>query len=341
MILSVDQLNGQLAKFLTEQLPDQVVVVTSMPVKIQCLSLLYNLETFDVIEIPDGEAGKSLETAEFIWASFHRLNITRKSVVIAVGGGSVLDIVGFAASTYMRGIQVVYIPTTLLAMVDSSEGGKTGLNFNGVKNLIGTFSQPTAILYSAEFLKSLPSIELLSGWAEIFKHGILEGHKIWELIQNGIPNIEDPIWETLIEENIRFKQSIVTADFKENGPRKLLNLGHTIGHALEALNYSNQEINHGICVANGMVIEAYIAHQLNLISPLAMKSIEDYCWKLFPKISVETTQIPLLLEIIKSDKKNNHHTLKFTLPQDIGKVNYDVAVKPEIIETILINWSQK
>ncbi len=139
MILSVDQLNGQLAKFLTEHRPDQVVVVTSVPVKIHCLSLLYNLETFDIIEIPDGETGKSLETAELIWTNFHRLNITRKSIIVAVGGGSVLDIAGFAASTFMRGIRIVYIPTTLLAMVDSSEGGKTGLNFNGVKNLIGAF----------------------------------------------------------------------------------------------------------------------------------------------------------------------------------------------------------
>ncbi len=341
MILSIDQLNGQLAKFLTEKLPDQVVVVTSLPVKIHCLSLLYNLETFDVIEIPDGEIGKSIETAEFIWNNFQKLNITRKSVVIAVGGGSVLDIAGFATSTYMRGIQIIYVPTTLLAMVDSSEGGKTGLNFNGIKNLIGTFSQPTAILYSTEFLKSLPSFEILSGWAEIFKHGILEGQKIWELIQNGIPNIDDSIWETLIEENIKFKQSIVGADFKENGPRKLLNLGHTVGHAIEALNYNNPDVNHGICVANGMVIEAQIANQLNLISSSALKSIEDYCWQHFPKILVESNQISQLMEIIHSDKKNNHQTLKFTLPIEIGNVNYDVPVKEEIIESVLLKWILK
>ncbi len=133
----------------------------------------------------------------------------------------------------------------------------------------------------------------------------------------------------------------MSLDFKENGPRKLLNLGHTVGHALEALNYTNPDVNHGICVANGMVIEAHIANQLNLITPSALKSIEDYCWQHFPKIPVEIHQLSELMEMIQSDKKNNHQTLKFTLPKDIGDVNYDVAVKKEIVETVLFNLAQK
>lgn len=339
MILSVDQLNAQIAAHLTEHSPDQVVVVTSQSVNLHCLHLLYHLEIFDVIQIPDGENCKTIEVAQTIWSQFSNFNITRKSIIVALGGGSVLDITGFCAATFMRGIHVVYIPTTLLALVDSAEGGKNGLNFGNIKNLIGTFNQPHLILNSIEFIKTLPKFELLSGWAEIVKHGILEGQFIWENIQTGIPELEHPIWPTLIEHNIRFKQSVVAKDFKETGERKLLNLGHTIGHALEALNINNPEINHGICVANGILIEAEISKSLNLANQTFVEHLNSLIWKEFPKIPFSKDEIPALIQLIKADKKNNHNQLNFTLPVDIGQVHFDVPVDENIIFNTLMNWN--
>ena len=338
MILSVDQLNAQIATHLTNHSPDQVVVVTSKSVKIHCLHFLYHLETFDVIEIPDGENCKTIEIAQTIWEQFSKLKVTRKSIIIALGGGSVLDITGFCAATFMRGVHIVYIPTTLLALVDSAEGGKNGLNFGSIKNLIGTFNQPNLILNSFDFVQTLPKNELLSGWAEILKHGILEGHFIWDHIQEGIPELDHPIWPELIEHNIRFKQSIVTKDFKETGERKLLNLGHTVGHALEAINILHPDINHGICVANGILIEAQIANNLGLTTQDFVDQLSAIIWKEFPKISFAAQDIPSIIELIRADKKNNHQQLNFTLPVQIGQVKFDVSVDESLVNNTLINW---
>lgn len=339
MILSVDQLNSNLAKYITDNQSDNVLVITSKAAKFHCLPHLFVLETFEVIEVPNGDSCKTIDIAQFIWSQFQHSKLTRKSTVIAIGGGSVLDLTGFCASTYMRGINVVYVPTTLLALVDSAEGGKTGINFGQIKNLIGTFNQPNLILNSSHFLDTLPKIELLSGWAEIVKHGILEGQFIWNSIQDGMFSINDTRWNTLIEHNIRFKKSIVETDYKESGQRKLLNLGHTIGHALEALHMMSVDFNHGICVANGIVIEAQIALALNLSEVSFVDHMSQLIWQNFPKIEIIPDNIPELLKFIRSDKKNNNQNINFTLPVGIGKVKYDIPVDEQVIINVLKCWN--
>jgi 3-dehydroquinate synthase len=339
MILTVDQLNSKLAQFITDSGSDHVLVVTSIAARVHCLNHLYNLETFEIVEVPNGDSCKTIEVAQMLWSQFQQSKLTRKSTVVAVGGGSVLDLTGFCASTYMRGVNVVYIPTTLLSQVDSAEGGKTGINFGHVKNLIGTFNQPTLILNCTKFLETLPSQEILSGWAEIVKHGILEGQSIWNSIQNGLLPIDHPDWNSLIEQNIRFKKSVVESDFKELGKRKLLNLGHTIGHALEALNMDNADYNHGICVANGIVMETQISAVMNLTNESFLNQISNLIWSDFPKIPVDQNQIPQLLELIQADKKNTHQNLNFTLPVSVGHVNFDVPVSTNIISEVMKQWN--
>lgn len=337
-MLSIETLNIQIANHLTTKSPNQVVVITSKFARINCLHHLYHLETFDVIEVENGDACKTLNSAAFVWEKLLQYKVNRKSMIIAIGGGSILDLAGFCASTFMRGISVMYIPTTLLSMVDSAEGGKTGINFNGVKNIIGTFQQADIIFNCPTFIQTLPQIEILSGWAEMMKHGILEGHSLWEIIKKGIPESNDPLWHQYIEENIKFKQKIVHSDFKEAGPRKLLNLGHTVGHALEALKMNDPEINHGICVANGIMIESLIASEIHLCNAEFLSEIQRIFYRDFPKITYEKSEIPMLLELIQTDKKNDIEGIKCTLPNRIGDVEYDVIVPIELIEKVLLNW---
>jgi 3-dehydroquinate synthase len=338
MMLSLEDLNINLTKYLTSKTPDHVVVVTSKFARQFCLNQINHLTNFNVIEVENGEASKTLQSAAFVWEKLLEFKVNRKSMIIAVGGGSVLDLAGFCASTFMRGIPIIYIPTTLLSMVDSAEGGKTGINFKGVKNIIGTFQQADIILNCPTFIQTLPQLEILSGWAEMMKHGILEGHSLWKTIQNGIPDASDPIWNELIEQNIQFKQKIVQSDFKEAGPRKLLNLGHTVGHALEALKLNDPEINHGICVANGIMIESLLAFEIHLCTADFLSEIQRIFNRDFPKITYEKSEIPELLELIKVDKKNDIEGIKCTLPNRIGDVEYDVIVPIELIEKVLLNW---
>ena len=338
MMLSLEDLNINLANYITSKTPNHVVVVTSKLARQFCLHHLYHLETFDIVEVENGDACKTIQSTAFVWEKLLEYKVNRKSMIIAVGGGSVLDLAGFCASTFMRGIPIMYIPTTLLSMVDSAEGGKTGINFKGVKNIIGTFQQADIILNCPTFIQTLPRLEILSGWAEMMKHGILEGHSLWKTIQNGIPDASDPIWNELIEQNIQFKQKIVQSDFKEAGPRKLLNLGHTVGHALEALKLNDLEINHGICVANGIMIESLIAFEIHLCNADFLSEIQRIFNRDFPKITYEKSEIPELLELIKVDKKNDIEGIKCTLPNRIGDVEYDVIVPIELIEKVLLNW---
>ena len=338
MILSIEDLNINLGKYVTSKAPDHVVVVTSKLARQFCLNQINELTNCDVIEVENGEACKTLQSAATVWEKLLEFKVNRKSMIIAVGGGSVLDLAGFCASTYMRGISIAYIPTTLLSMVDSAEGGKTGINFNGVKNIIGTFQQADIIFNCPSFNQTLPQIELLSGWAEIMKHGILEGHSLWETVKVGMPDATDSAWKTIIEENIQFKQKIVQSDFKEAGPRKLLNFGHTVGHALEALKLNDENINHGICVANGMLIESLLAFEIHLCNAEFLNEINSIFNRDFPKITYEKSEIPQLLEFIKADKKNDIEGIKFTLPNRIGDVEYDVIVPIPLIEKALIDW---
>ena len=210
-----------------------------------------------------GEASKTTESLGLLWTWLSEEGATRRSTLVLIGGGALLDLGGFAGSTYMRGIETIYVPTTLLSMVDASVGGKTAIDFLGVKNLIGSFHPASEVIVDIDFLRTLPLEELLSGYGEVIKHATLMGGDAWrEVCRIGDPvGLMDEEWQMLIEKSIAYKTAVVEADPKEQGLRRILNIGHTVGHALEAYAYQNEfrrTLPHGEAVVFGLIIESYI-----------------------------------------------------------------------------------
>jgi len=287
----------------------------------QCVNYLKNeisiFRDAETYAINSGEKFKTLKTSQEIWDFLITKKANRNDLLINVGGGLITDIGGFVASTYKRGIQFINIPTSLLAMVDASIGGKTGVNFNGIKNQIGLFSNPEIILCDSYFLESLPKEELLSGFAEVLKHGLIYKKEYW----NYCTSLEIDKLDILkiINDSISIKTKIVTIDPDEKKERKLLNFGHTIGHAIESLllKKKNQTL-HGFAVAAGIIIESYISLELKYLKEEDFIEINKKITAIFPKITFLKSEISSLIELMKSDKKNNSDEINFTLIDEIG-----------------------
>jgi len=338
MIVKTETIDSRIETWLDENQPDKIVVIVSQTSKSLCLSKLkIHLKLDNIIyEVPNGDDSKTLGYCQDLWEVMLRNDVTRNSVVIAVGGGAVLDFAGFCASVYMRGIPVIYVPTTLLSMVDGSEGGKTGINFYGTKNIIGTFTNPVKILRNVDFLETLPEFEVLAGWAEIIKHALINNGKLWDTILLGIPELSDTDkWMDIIRENITFKKSIVEEDFREKGKRKLLNLGHTIGHGIEALHFEDPKITHGVCVANGLYWETLFSVDAGLADPSLLQTVEKMIFPLYPKINWSTHEVEQLVSLLMHDKKNENGKIQFTLPISIGNCKYDIEVSDENLRYFL------
>ena len=246
-----------------------------------------------------------------LWTWLHEAGATRASLLVVLGGGALLDLAGLAASTYMRGIRTIYVPTTLLAMVDASIGGKTAIDFLGVKNLIGSFHQPLESFVDVTFLDTLPLTELLSGYGEVIKHALLQGEESWRaLLRLGDPQVlgaED--WRQLISESVAYKASIVAADPQEvSGLRRILNLGHTVGHALEAYSHASRgmrSLTHGEAVVFGLLIEGYIT---SLLVPETdrsyLRQLLSLARELYDPCYYTCSAYPELLRLMHGDKKN-------------------------------------
>lgn len=337
MILSLNELNTTLENKLNEINPDFILVICSEDSEKFALKRVPCLLNYNTFVVPNGEACKSLKTVEIVYSHLQLHKASRKSAIIAIGGGTVLDLAGFISATYMRGIPCLYIPTTLLSMVDSSEGGKTGINFNGQKNAVGAFYPALEIYTCPDFIQTLPENELLSGWAEVIKHAFLIGEDKLNQIKT-FPRSENA-WIELIQWNIDFKREIVKQDFYENSIRKLLNLGHTIGHALESLYLDSNSINHGICVANGIYRETQLAEELGICAKGLSRKIDAILFPLFPKLTLSQSDIPRMIELILGDKKNSHQCLNFSLLKDIGKAEYNVVIDVKQLENFLTTWA--
>ena len=303
-----------------------------------CLPILNTIDLLKSntikIVIPTGEKHKNIETVQYIWSQLIENQADRKSLLINIGGGMVTDIGGFAASCYQRGIDFVNVPTTLLGMIDASIGGKTGIDFQGLKIQIGLFSQPLVVFILFEFLETLPKRELLSGLAEILKYGFIVNKEFF--------NVKLPIDPTFIKKAIEAKEEITANDTIEQGRRKILNFGHTIGHALETyLLDSRKAITHGEGVALGMVSALYLSEKyLNLDHQITLYYKEIYKQN-FNRIDLNDVPVEDLLEIMRHDKKNQGGDIRFVLIEDYGKPVYDIVVKPEDIAdsiTYLIDY---
>ncbi|NWG07663.1 MAG: 3-dehydroquinate synthase [Chloroflexi bacterium] len=280
--------------------------------------------------IPAGEDHKNLETVSRLWKSFLEIGLDRKSTVIALGGGVVGDMAGFAAATYMRGIDWIAMPTTLLSMVDASIGGKTGFDLPEGKNLIGAFYPPKMVLADPSLLKTLPECELISGMAEVVKHGIISDPELFELCSRGMDWVKANLEET-VKRAMAVKIKVIEEDPYEKGIRAALNLGHTVGHAVELV--SKFELRHGEAISIGTVVEARYAERIGI----ADKGLADRIAETLIALELPT-QIPdgvphgEIIRAMRVDKKKNAKAIRFALPAEIGRVE---LVEVSDLESVL------
>jgi 3-dehydroquinate synthase len=283
-----------------------------------------------VIEVPAGEQHKNLDTCQLVWQQFTAAGLDRHSLLIIIGGGVLGDLGGFCASTYKRGIVFLQVPTTLLAMADASIGGKTGVDFGSLKNHIGTFSLPVATWIATDFLKSLPVRELRSGFAEIIKHALISDRRLWNTIKSA--PLEGQDWLRLVRHSAKFKAGIVRKDPVEKGLRKILNYGHTVGHAVEShfLTKGNP-ILHGEAIAAGMIVEAHIAFSGKRLSRSELDEIAGYILQVFGKINLPADEE--IIPTMRQDKKNKGNVILMALPKTIGKAAFDIPVSEHSIKS--------
>lgn len=337
MIIFAENIRQSLASWLQNTNYDAVFVLVDSNTRKHCLPLL--AEFFDsknIIEIPAGEENKNLQSAEFVWSTLAAGGASRKSVLINLGGGMVTDLGGFCASVYQRGIDFIHIPTTLMAMVDAAIGGKTGIDFRDLKNYIGTFQLPKNLIIGPEFLQTLPKPERLNGWAEMLKHAVLAGKDLWIETIEMDAEIKIEALKKLIPANIAFKNSIVNEDATETGLRKILNFGHTLGHAIETLKLQqNQALKHGLCVCAGMQIESIIALNKGLLLVQDFNQIQTQLNRFFSNIFIAENEIETLIAICKKDKKNAFGHIKMALPAQIGQMQFDIEVSESVITQAL------
>lgn len=289
-----------------------------------CYSKIKNqLPNHHVFEVPGGEEHKNLETCQLLWKQFTDAQLDRHSLLVVLGGGVLGDLGGFCAATFKRGMDFALLPTTLLGMTDASIGGKTGVDFGTLKNHIGTFTMPTSTWIFPSFLTTLPEAELRSGFAEVIKHSLISDRKMWETIRRKSLLQQD--WAKLVRHSVKFKSTVVKKDPFEFGIRKILNYGHTIGHALEGFYlHSEKRLLHGEAIAAGMVIEGQIAAQRKLLKAGEQEAIAHYILSVYGKVEIPQTEE--LLPGIRQDKKNKGKEILMALPGPIGKARWDVAV---------------
>lgn len=294
---------------------------------------------FDPVVIQSGESNKTLQTCEDLWGELTALKADRNSLVINLSGGVLGDMGGFVAATYKRGVRFINLPTSLLSMADASVGGKLGIDFEGLKNHIGLFQNPQRVYIYPHFLKTLPHRELLSGFAEMLKHGLVADYEYFLQIKNaGRPEeIREDQWEALISGSIMLKNRIVEADPLEQGTRKILNFGHTAGHAIESCSFSSgQPLRHGEAIAVGMIIELYLSVIRTGMEKHKAEEIINYLMDVFPYYSVlRDAKLSGLISYMQQDKKNRNRALVFSLLEKPGKPLYDIEVEEkEVLEAI-------
>ncbi len=312
----------------------KIFILTDRNTGEHCLPVLHQHvpETlnYDIIEVDPGEENKNIDFCIGVWNMLLDFGADRNSLLINLGGGVVTDMGGFAASTFKRGIDFVQIPTTLLSQVDASVGGKTGIDLGAVKNIIGTFTQPKAVFISPEFLNTLDSRQLVSGFAEILKHGLIFDKKFFLELQTISPEnlaVED------IYHSVKIKNKVVTADPQEKGLRKILNYGHTVGHAIESYSLTNDPnpLLHGEAIAVGMICEAYLSYKINGLSLDDLNHIVQVIRAKFPDYRFEKSIYPHVLEYMQNDKKNVGGKIGFALLSEIGKCDYNIYPSEENI----------
>jgi 3-dehydroquinate synthase len=333
-------LNQELAMAISECEHDRIFVLTDETTKQKCWPLIKDflcLKNTQLITIPATDVHKDLDSLAYVWKSLGDGGATRHSCLINLGGGMVTDLGGFAASTFKRGFDFINIPTTLLAMVDASVGGKTGINFNGLKNEIGVFCDSKFVILNTQFLKTSDAKNICSGYAEMLKHGLISNDKMWaDLINFDLNNPDLKQLQHMVAESVKVKEDIVTIDPKEKGIRKALNLGHTVGHAFEAMALKRERpILHGYAVAYGLICELYLSAVKTGFPTEKMHQTINFIKENYGQFDFTCDDYDYLIERMEHDKKNTSGTINFTLLEDVGKIKINQTASIEEIKQAL------
>ncbi|QMU66695.1 MAG: 3-dehydroquinate synthase [Flavobacteriaceae bacterium] len=308
-------------------LADENTITHCYPI---CISFLRINKQIEVIEITSGEENKNLNTCMYVWNTLSKSDADRKSLLITLGGGVITDLGGFVAATFKRGFDFVNIPTTLLSMVDASVGGKTGVDLGVLKNQIGVFSNPEMVIIDTEYLNTLAAREMTSGLAEIIKYGLTHHYKLLQEVKNvNILTINQ-----LIFSSVKIKNDIVLKDPKEKGVRKVLNFGHTIGHAIESYyleNPNKEKLTHGEAIAIGMICECYISSRILNFDMEKTTSVKNLIRSIFDKIPILKEDFDAILSLLKHDKKNIAGQVNFVLLNDYEDFQLDCKVPNKLI----------
>ncbi|MCE6988956.1 3-dehydroquinate synthase [Dyadobacter sp. CY323] len=321
-------ISESLPEFLSSFQYSKIVVIADNNTKKHCYqSLKAVLPKHSVVTVSPGEAYKTLATCEKIWEALTKEELDRHALVINVGGGVMGDMGGFCAAVYKRGIDFIQVPTTLLSQVDASVGGKLGIDFQGFKNHLGVFNIPKRVLIDPVFLKTLPEREIRSGFAEIIKHCLIADSKKWDEIRQ--KDFEEQNWVDLIAHSVQIKQQVVEQDPTEKGLRKILNFGHTLGHAVETcfLNKpAGQRLYHGEAIAVGMIMESYLSFERKMIDQETLTDIEEFLFATYGKVNIKPEDVEKIIALTRQDKKNKGKEVRFSLLEGAGQCAYDIVV---------------
>ncbi len=326
-----------LRKYFKDNFHSKLFVLVDSNTRKSCLThFLGQIEldlNFEIIEIEAGEIHKNIDTCGKIWNQLTKLGADRKSILINLGGGVITDMGGFVASTFKRGIKFVNIPTTLLSMVDASVGGKTGVDLGALKNQIGMFSNPEMVLIDTAFLKTLSEREMRSGLAEIIKYGLTFDINIWHQLRS-ITNLEYESLDELVYRSIVIKNDVVLKDLKEENLRKILNFGHTMGHAIESYFLEDKEkssLTHGESIAIGMVIESYYSSQLFDYPISETQDLKDFVIRFYGKAPILTSDFEAIISLMQYDKKNVNGMVNFALLKNTDEFAINVQVDNKLL----------
>ncbi len=330
-------LSGDFEVFLAQNYADsKKIIFVDENTHEYCLEyLIANFEILsdaEVIVLPAGEENKTIQTCIQVWEAFAEYHITRKDIAICLGGGVITDMGGFIASLYKRGIDFIHVPTSLLAMVDASIGGKTAVDLANYKNMVGVFANPKAVFIDPAFLMTLPIEDKIGGWMEMLKHGLIVDKLHWEELKT--IDFKDFIMpESFIGHSLEIKNTIVKADSFEQNSRKTLNFGHTFGHAIESLFLENkQALNHGIAVGMGIIVESFWSWKKGLLN---QETLNEICSTITEKVSlpeIKNVQAEYLWGFMQNDKKNESEQVLAVLLNAIGSTNINEKITMELLE---------
>lgn len=333
------QLNSALATAISECEHDRLFVLTDDTTRKVCwpvLSHFFCLKQAQLITIPATDSHKNLDSLASVWKALQDGGATRHSCLVNLGGGMVTDLGGFAASTFKRGINFINVPTTLLAMVDASVGGKTGVNFGGLKNEIGVFNDSKFVVIDTAFLKTLDPENIRSGYAEMLKHGLISDESTWaELVGFDLAKPDLKKLQLMVGKSVKVKERIVEKDPHEGGIRKALNLGHTFGHAFESWSLRRTPVLHGYAVAFGLIPELYLSAAKVGFPADAMRQTVSFVRENYGALPITCDDYPELIDLMRHDKKNTAGHINFTLLGGIGDIRINQTATDEEIKEAL------